>query len=252
MLREHLQNRMIGMNKEFRFRGQEPGRLENFSDAVFALAITLLLISTSPPSSFEQIKKFAWELVPFALCISGIILVWHQHFIFFFRYGLRNGSVMVLNTIFLVIVLFYVYPLKFLARAILLPLTKWFDDHAFHQELGAMYRDTSMADLMIIYGVGAMSLFFVLALLYRYALKKSRELELTEMEYFDTRSNMFANILMGAVPLCSVVVAFLLINNKWGGAIAGVTYFLYTPVMFGFWHRRTKKRNELLRSLMDS
>lgn len=36
----------VGMNQEFRYRGEEPGRLENFSDAVFALAITLLLIST--------------------------------------------------------------------------------------------------------------------------------------------------------------------------------------------------------------
>ena len=83
MIREALQNRLIGMNRAFRFRGQEPGRLENFSDAVFALAITLLLISTSPPSSFEQVRKFAWEVIPFILCITLIILIWHQHFIFF-------------------------------------------------------------------------------------------------------------------------------------------------------------------------
>ena len=57
MVREALGKHYIGMNKEFRFRGEEPGRLENFSDAVFALAIALLLISTSAPTNFEQIKK---------------------------------------------------------------------------------------------------------------------------------------------------------------------------------------------------
>lgn len=49
MIREALGKHYIGMNKEFRFRGEETGRLENLSDGVFALAITLLLISTSAP-----------------------------------------------------------------------------------------------------------------------------------------------------------------------------------------------------------
>ncbi len=66
MVREALGKHYIGMNKEFRFRGEEPGRLENLSDGVFALAITLLLISTNAPSNFDQLKKFAWELIPFS------------------------------------------------------------------------------------------------------------------------------------------------------------------------------------------
>ena len=69
------------MNPDFRYRGVEPGRMENFSDAVFALAITLLLISTSPPTNFDQIKRFVWELIPFSLCITIIILIWHEHFL---------------------------------------------------------------------------------------------------------------------------------------------------------------------------
>ena len=47
MIRESIGKHYIGMNKEFRFRGEEAGRLENLSDGIFALAITLLLVSTT-------------------------------------------------------------------------------------------------------------------------------------------------------------------------------------------------------------
>lgn len=91
MLRQIAQ----GLKKEngFKNRGIEPGRLENFSDAVFALAITLLLISTSPPTIFDQIKRFTFEIIPFSMCIVLIILIWYEHFSFFYRYGLRDRKV---------------------------------------------------------------------------------------------------------------------------------------------------------------
>ena len=38
MVREAFGKHYIGMNKEFRFRGEEPGRLENFSDARFCIS----------------------------------------------------------------------------------------------------------------------------------------------------------------------------------------------------------------------
>jgi uncharacterized membrane protein len=246
MLRESFQKHYIGLNREFRFRGQEPGRLENFSDAVFALAITLLLISTSPPSSFVQIQKFAWEIIPFTLCIALIVLIWHQHFIFYFRYGLRNPTVIVLNSIFLIIVLFYVYPLKYLAKAILMPISRIFGQQALLADLKVMYEGSNMAELMIIYGVGATCVFFVLTLLYRYALTKADELELTEVEQFDTRASMHANFLMGCIPLLSVLVAIALYNSIWAGFYAGITYFLYPLAITTFWRRKSKKRSRLL------
>ena len=246
MLRDSFGKNLIGMNKEFRFRGQEPGRLENFSDACFALAITLLLISTSPPSSFEQMKKFAWEIIPFLFCITLIVMIWQQHFIFFFRYGLRNATVVALNAVFIVIVLFYVYPLKFLAKAILIPITNLFGQDALHAELKSVYKGNEMGDLMVIYGLGAMSIFMVLAMLYRYALTKADELELNDIERFDSKSSMQANFLMGLVPFLSVVVALIFWNSPLVGLFSGMTYFLYSPVMAIFWSRNGKRRSKLL------
>jgi uncharacterized membrane protein len=246
MLREALQKHKIGLNKEFRFRGEEPGRLENFSDAAFALAITLLLISTSPPTNFDQIRKFVWEIIPFSLCIALLVMIWHQHFIFFYRYGLRNPTVIALNSIFLVIVLFYVYPLKYLTKAILIPLSRIFNQEMLREDLKAMYSGSHMGELMIIYGLGATAVFGVLAFMYRYALSQSEELGLNHIEKFDTRTSMQANMLMGTIPLVSVIVAAILYNSPWAGFYSGITYFLYVLLMPTFWHIKTKKRDHLL------
>lgn len=242
---------MIGMNPDFRHRGVEPGRMENFSDAVFALAITLLLISTSPPTNFDQIKRFVWELIPFALCIIFIVLIWHEHFTFFFRYGLRNSKVLVLNSLFLIIVLFYVYPLKFLTKLILLPLAILLDQENLKSEMLGMIRGEDMADLMIIYGLGAFAVFSILMLMYRYAYKQADELELNELERFDTLSKVKMNRLMAIVPLVSVAIAIVFHSNWIGGMLAGFCYFLYTPVMFIFGRRNDKARNALVASLKE-
>ena len=192
----------------------EPGRLENFSDAVFALAITLLLISTSAPTNLEQIKRFAWELIPFCACIVLIVLIWHEHFVFYYRYGLRNTKVVVLNTIFLIIVLFYVYPLRFLWKFLLLnPLARLFKQDDILKELSQMANAGDTAVLMIIYGLGAASIFFILMLMYRYALKNAQFLQLSPIEKFDTRTSMISNFLMATVPILSVILAFLFRNN---------------------------------------
>jgi uncharacterized membrane protein len=252
MIREALQEHGIGMNEEFRNRGVEPGRLENFSDAVFALAITLLLISTSPPTSFIQIKKFLFDLVPFVLCIALIVSIWYQHFIFYYRYGLRDGSVIALNTIFLIIVLFFVYPLKFLTKLSLYLVAYPFDIDWLKADLSNMISGGDMPDLMIIYGLGATATSFVLVFMYRHALKRKEELELTAIEEFDTKTSIKTNVLVGTIPLLSVLMAVLFYGHWVSGMLSGFTYFLYAPVMTIHGMRINKQRNKLLQELNQS
>jgi uncharacterized membrane protein len=246
MLRESLKKHYIGMNKEFRFRGEEPGRLENFSDAIFALAITLLLISTSPPGNFNQIKRFLYDLLPFALCMTLLIMIWAEHNTFFLRYGLRNSKIIFLNTLFLMIVLFYVYPLKFLTRLIEIPMAMITGDQALLDELTSTISNKDMGDLMIVYGLGAASVFFVLMWMYRYALSVADELELNEIERFDTRAKITSNLLMGLVPLFSVVLALIFRGSWLAGIVSGFAYFLYTPVMLIYGNTVEKRRKKLL------
>jgi uncharacterized membrane protein len=43
--------------KNFRWRGENPTRVEALSDMVFAFALTLLVVSSAPPSSFVDLNE---------------------------------------------------------------------------------------------------------------------------------------------------------------------------------------------------
>lgn len=253
MVRQAMKKHYIGMNNEFRFRGEESGRLEALSDSVFALAIALLLISTSAPKKFEDIINFTYELLPFAFCIALIIMIWHEHVVFFMRYGLRNPKIIFLNTVFLFIVLYYVYPLKFLTKMLSLPIMYFFSgNQQFIDDLVAMIDGSQVDELMIIYGIGAASIFLTLAWMYQYARKKSQELELDEIELFDTNVSLRGNLLMASVPLLSVLIILIFRSSIYVGAFGGFTYFLYTPLMFWYFNRSAKRRKKLIMQLEDS
>jgi hypothetical protein len=52
MFRKHLSKDSLFGEKDFRWRGGEISRLESLVDAVFAIAVTLLIVSREVPSSF--------------------------------------------------------------------------------------------------------------------------------------------------------------------------------------------------------
>lgn len=249
MLRESLKSHYIGMNKEFRYRGEEPTRIETLSDAGFALAIGLLLISTSPPTTFAALIDFTKDIIPFGLCIVLISMVWFQHFIYFIRYGFRSRTIVLLNTLLLFILLFYVYPLKFLTKFLVVIYSSILGiDHSASETLQQMIAMEDIPSLMIIYGLGAAGIFVVLMFMYIYALKKSGELELNELEIFDTRTSIYGNALMAAIPLLSVFFAAIIPNIGLSSNLSGFIYVLYWPVMAFFGKRMSRKRRRILDS----
>lgn len=236
---------------EFRLRGESPGRLENFSDAIFALAITFLLISNDPPETFQEIKRMLIDLIPFMFCMVLFTMIWYEHTVFFLRYGLRNGTVVVINTIFLFLVLFFVHPLRFLTQLIELPIAMVIGNDELKMEVAKRINGEDIGQLMAMYGFGAASVFLILAAFYHSALKQREELELTEMEAFDTRGRRTMNLLMASVPIASALLALVLIDNQWAGMLCGMMYILYTPVMF-IWGSQEKRRREKLMNQLNS
>ncbi|MDN4165058.1 TMEM175 family protein [Cytophagales bacterium LB-30] len=245
MLRKNLSDHGIGMNNEFRNRGEGQTRIEAFSDAIFALAITLLLISSKAPQNFQELKQFTNEIIPFAICLVLLTLIWWEHFVFFIRYGFKNRRIVVYNTLLLFIVLFYVYPLKFLTKYISLLFGGIFHRPLWQKTMEmAGVRDVPY--LMIIYGLGAAAIFLVLALMYHYAYKQREALELNAIETFDTKTSIKTNILMASIPLISCLLAFLSRNTSWAGFTSGFVYFLYFPVMFIHAFQVAKARQKIL------
>ena len=249
MLRDLAKKHYVGLSTSFRFRGEEPSRIEALSDSCFALAVGLLLISTKSPNSFDELVRFTRDLIPFALCLTMIMWVWYQHFVFFIRYGFRNSVIVGFNTILLLIVLFYVYPLKFLAN---------FLTQIYGSLLGKIFGLNSsaktithieggdMPQLMIIYGAGISGIFLVLMFMYRYALSKAEERSLNNLEIFETKISIYGNLLMASVPLLSIALALIIPHPVIAGIVGGVTYLLYWPVMSIFEKKTSKKRKQLL------
>lgn len=247
-MRQILKDQEVGLNPRFRYRGKNQTRIETFSDAAFALAITLLVLSSSVPSTFDELKESMHMVIPFGFCVVLITLIWYQHYLYFLKFGLQNAVIVAINTILIFLILVYVYPLKFLARYIYAIYAQAFIDVSFQEEFGSFTIDDTRF-LMIIYGLGAGMIFLTIAWLYRYALSKKSELELNEYEVFDTRASITSNILLGSIPLLSVIIAWIdPFGNHITVIVAGFSYFLYWPVMMFNGIRLGKKEKKLFDS----
>jgi len=94
----------------------EMSRLEAFFDAVFAFALTLLVVSLEVPHSYDELLATLHNFLAFAITFAALVWIWWQHYVFFHGYGLNDAVMVTLNAALLFVVLLYVYPLKFLCQ----------------------------------------------------------------------------------------------------------------------------------------
>ncbi|MEQ8925187.1 MAG: TMEM175 family protein [Fulvivirga sp.] len=243
-MRQSLKGTDFGMNPEFKNRGEEQTRIETFSDAVFALAVTLLILSSSVPESFKELTESFHNIVPFGICITLLMIIWYQHYIFFIRYGFKDVKIVAINALLLFLILIYVYPLKFLFTILYNVLVAVInrDQKLIDYTFTYMIAPNETGSLMIIYGFGAAAVFIVLGLMYLIAYNRRNALELSPIEVYHTKTSMYDNFIMAGIPLLSVFIA--MIGGKYSFMISGFVYWSYSIVMplFNYLRERRKKR----------
>lgn len=218
----------------FNLRGHNTSRLESLTDGVFAIAITLLVVSLEVPSSFDQLLNSMKGFFAFGVTLSALIGIWYAHYIFFRRYHLLDGYIIILNSFLLFVVLFYIYPLKFLA-IILVNYGLMKSVLGIDIEVTTSIQPSQWDQLMIVYGIGFLFIFLIFVLFHIHAYRKRKELSLNDLEVFSTRASIQAHGI-------SVIIAFvsILIVSIGGAKMAmwsGWIYALIGPLnwMHGIW-----------------
>ena len=101
---------------------RDTGRLVAFSDAVFAITITLLVLEIRPPTDYSNLLHGLTELWPSYLAYGVTFLfigqVWANHHVMFDHIRAADRVVLLLNTLLLMAVVFLPFATSVLAGAL--------------------------------------------------------------------------------------------------------------------------------------
>jgi len=183
----------------FRLRGTEPSRIDSFSDVVFGFALTLIVVSQSVPRTFTELHEILLGFLPFATCFLLFVSIWLAHYRFFRRYGLHDARTIWINLTLLFMVLFYVYPLKFL-----------FTFGTGDTPAGVFSGPKQMRDLLIVYGAGFAAIYLCFAALYGNAWLQRLHLRLNPLEVTLTAVYFWNYIGNASVGIACCLLAWLL------------------------------------------
>jgi hypothetical protein len=249
VLREHLFHKRAPADPLFRWRGREISRIEALSDAVFALTITLVVATTQVPETFPEIWGVFLDAPVLAVCFTLLVLLWHDHYLFFRRYGLEDAPTIALNLVLLFLVLLYAYPLRFMFSFIwnalvlgTIPPAEFFPVAADGMPFGDLFVNpySQAIWMMYLYGAGCASVFLVLFLMHLRAYRKREQLGLDEIELALTRGSLRSHGISCGIAVGSILVAGMTAQ----AGIAGMVYILNAPLHIwnGFHTTRTADR----------
>jgi hypothetical protein len=169
----------------FRMRGENMTRLEVFSDAAFAFAMTMLVVSVGNiPQSHSDLILALKAAPAFGLSFALLAWYWSYHRKWSRQFGLEDGISSILTLLMVFIILVYVYPLKLMFSSFCHFISAGWLPSEYKVD-----NAEQIADLFIIYGVGSAALSGVISALYWHAKRRTSELSLNHLELALTSRN---------------------------------------------------------------
>ena len=207
----------------FRLRGGENTRIEAFTDAAFAFAVTLLMIGGGHvPTDVGELLGALQGLPGYALSFVLLCLFWYAHYSWYRRYGIEDGRSIVLSLLLVFLVLIFVYPLHMMFDAVIV---------IGSGNLAGSVHIRSWHDWRVVYvvfGIAYASMSGVIALLYTHALQQRKALDMNAAETLITRYGLWRWCTSVSVGLVSALTALAIpvTAAPFTYALPGLIYWL--------------------------
>lgn len=225
MLRETAKTH-LDHDPHFLWRGQSVTRIENLSDIVFALALGMLVSSSSAPETFPDLQRFLISIIPVTAGFAMLLLFWNSHFVFFRRFGLADGKIVFLNSALLFVVLYLAYPLRFAFDSFFAFVIMILGDTTYVDAMRVTYSDSGV--IMAYFSAGYAAYSVLLGAMYAHAQSKADALDLTVEERVITRQSTYSFFFSGL--LATVIGA-----SAWLTPLNGFAGFFYWIAGPGAW-----------------
>ncbi len=217
--------RHLDHDPRFNWRGGAVTRIENLSDIVFALALGMLVSSSSAVVTFSDLTAHLWNIIPVAAGFALLLLIWNAHFTYFRRYGVADGQIIFLNACLLLVVLFLAYPLRFIFDSlfgfILMSAT---GDQTRLIAMEVEYETSGK--IMAYFAVGYALVFAIYLLMYLHAPRHAQTLGLNASERAMTLISLYSFVVQIA---CAALVFALAVFTPLVG-FAGAFLVLVWPL----------------------
>jgi hypothetical protein len=223
----------------FRQRGLEMTRIETFTDAAFAFAVSLLVISTqSVPTSYDELISAMLGVPAFALCFLLVMVFWFAHWQWSRRFGLEDMTTIVLSGALVFLVMTYIYPLKFLFSL----FVRFYSGGRFSAEFD-ISGPAELYSIFAIYGFGYAAMAGLIILLNAHALRQREPLGLDALEVFLTRAEIRVWAILGGVGTLSAVLALVTPVSRfvWPGWV-----YMLLPILMPWFGAKAGRRARLL------
>ena len=176
-------------------------RLDNFTDAAFAFAVTLLVIGGSePPTSYAMLEAAMAEVPAFAIGFAIIAMFWFAHVRWRSVRGEGDWLSALLSVLLVFLVLVYVQPLRAMARSL----------STFLGGSGTPFSG-DVGDLFLVYGAGFVAMAATTAALF---LEARRNEALTETLRTGIRGEMLIWLILVATGLVSILLCLFEATEK--------------------------------------